>query len=216
MKKYLIILAVLFMLTGCTKLNGLDYDAVINKTLEGDVLKTNTNLKGYKIYLPENMTMIGDLNGNEILYSDGDKYYLYVDIVSFYNKKQNKYNVEKLDFEYSKDIDYDNLSGYVTLSKSKGGYLLEIMYNYAKIEVVTNDVDKAIANSLVVLKSIEYNYKTIDSMIGSNTLVYDSELFTLLGPTTTNDNFLSYIEEYGVYDEEESDDEDVIQMNSAD
>lgn len=217
MKKYLIFLIVLFLLVGCSKLNELNYDEVIDKVLKEDNVKTNANLHGYKLYIPTGMTMLGDLKGNEILYSGKDKYYLYVDIVSFYNKKQNRYNVEKLGFEYSKDIDYNNLSGYVTVSKLNDAYLLEIMYNYAKIEVVTKNVNKAIANSLIVLKSIEYNYKIIDSMIGSNTLVYDSELFTLLGPSTKSDNFLSYIEEYGVYDEEESDnDEDVIEISSAD
>lgn len=217
MKKYLIFVLVLFTLTGCIKFNDLNYDEIINETLKQDISKTNTNHQGYKLYIPENMTLLGDLKGNDILYSNGEKYYLYVDIVSFYNKKQNKYNVEKQDFVYSKDLDYDNLSGYVTLSNSKGGYLLEIMYNYAKIEVVTKDINKAIANSLIVLKSIEYNYKIIDSMIGSNTLVYDSELFTLLGPSNKSDNFLSYIEEYGVYDEEDEDnDEDIIEISSAD
>ena len=54
-------------------------------------------------------------------------------------------------------------------------------------------------------------------MIGSNALVYDSELFNLLGPEKSADNFLQYVEEYGVYDEEDSEnDEDVIEMESSD
>ena len=102
------------------------------------------------------------------------------------------------------------------MSKSKGGYLVEVMYNYAKIEVITNDIKRAISDSLIVLKNIEYNYKIIDSMIGSNTLVYDSKLFTL-GPEKNTDSFLQYVEEYGVYDEKNKEnDEDVIDMNSSD
>ena len=126
---------------------------------------------------------------------------------------------ELLDYLYNnyRDIDYNNLTGYVLVSYSKGGYLVEVMYNYAKIEVITNDVKSAIADSLIILKSIDYNYKIIDSMIGSNALVYDSELFTLLGPEKSADNFLQYVEEYGVYDEEDSEkDEDVIEMESSD
>ena len=218
MKKYIILLLGLFVLTGCTNISTLDYDEVIDKVLKEEIHRKNTYLEGYKLYLPEHMILIGDLHGNEILYSYGDRYYLYVDLVSYYNKKQNKYNVEKQEFLYSKDIDYNKLSGYVTISKVNNRYLLEIMYNYAKIEVVTDDVNRAMANSLIVLKNIEYNYKIIDSMIGSNTLVYDSELFTLLGPKTNkNDNFLEYVEEYGVYDEANAeDDEDVIEMQQAD
>ena len=217
MKKYIILFITLFILTGCANINSINYDNIIDEVLKEDTHKKNAFLEGYKLYIPENMTMIGDLNGNEILYSKGDKYYLYVDLVSYYNKKQNKYNVEQGSYEYSRDIDYNDLSGYVTLNESKGGYLLEVMYNYAKIEVVTNDVKNALANSLILLKNIDYNYKIIDSMIGNNTLVYDSELFTLMGPTSKNDNFLGYIEEYGVYDEKDREnDEDVIKINSAD
>ena len=54
-------------------------------------------------------------------------------------------------------------------------------------------------------------------MIGSNALVYDSELFTLMGPKGNSDNFLTYTEEYGVYEEDEKPvDEDVIEMESED
>lgn len=218
MKKYLIVLIAVFMLTGCTNLKNLSYDEIVNAALLEKEVKNNTYLEGYKLYLPQHMTMIGDLNGNDILYSYGDKYYLYVDLVSYYNKKQNKYNISDFNYDYSREISQNELVGYVTVSDSKGGKLVEVMYNYAKIEVVTNDVKRAISDSLIVLKNINYNYKIIDSMIGSNTLVYDSELFTLLGPKKSNENFLQYVEEYGDYEESEDtiNDEDVIEMEQAD
>lgn len=214
MKKYLILFALLFIVTGCVNMNDVSYDEVLDNSLSLDTLKANTYLEGYKMYLPQDMTMIGDLNGNVVLYSHSDKYYLYVDLVSFYNKKENNYSFEMSNYEYSQKID-DDFNGYVLVSKSLGGYLVEVMYNYAKIEVITNDVSRAIINSVVVLKSIDYNYKIIDSMIGSNTLVYDSELFSLLGPKKDSDKFLQYVEEYGAYDEkEDSFDEDIIDMKT--
>ena len=217
MKKYLLIIAVLFIITGCTSISDMNYDDIVDKVLSENTHKDNTYMEGYKLYLPSHMTIIGDLKGNNILYSYGDKYYLYVDLISYYNKKQNKYNIVTYDYKYSKNINYNDLEGYVTVSDSKGGYLVEVMYNYAKIEVITKDVKRAIANSLLVLKSINYNYKIIDSMIGSNALVYDSELFELLGPKKKADNFLEYVEEYGEYKEKESNnDEDIIEMGSSD
>lgn len=218
MKRYLLVLiAALFILTGCTNINSLDYDGVVDRVLNENKHKSNTFLEGYKLYLPQHMTMIGDLKGNDILYSYGDKYYLYVDLISYYNQKQNKYNIVSEGYKYSKEINKDNLEGYITVSESKGGYLVEVMYNYAKIEVVTNDIKTAIVNSLLVLKNINYNYKIIDSMIGSNALVYDSELFELMGPKKKGDNFLEYMEEYGEYKEQDSNnDEDIISMESAD
>lgn len=216
MKKYILLIIALLCLTGCTNIDNLNYSGIIDKTLKEDSLKTNTYLEGYKLYLPLHMTLIGDLDGNEILYSYGDKYYLYVDIISYYNKKQNNYEFDSDGYEFSKDISYNDLNGYVLVSKSKGGYLVQVMYNYAKIEVITNDVKRAISDSLIVLKNIDYNYKIIDSMIGSNALVYDSKLFTL-GPEKNTDSFLQYVEEYGVYDEKDSKtDEDVIDMESSD
>ncbi len=217
MKKFVLGIIALLVLTGCANIYDLDYDRLITTSLEEESVKSNTYLEGYKLYLPEHMTLIGDYNNNNILYSYGDKYYLYVDLVSFYNKKQNKYNINHVSYDYSKDIDYNNKTGYVVVSKSKGGYLVEVMYNYAKIEVVTRDIKRAIADSLIVLKNIKYNYKIIDSMIGSNALVYDSELFTLLGPSKNTDNFLTYEEEYGEYKEQSKpQDEDVIEMESMD
>ena len=216
MKKYLLLFVSIFILTGCTNIDNLNYSQVITKTLEEDSLRTNTYLQGYKLYLPQHMTLIGDLAGNDILYSYGDKYYLYVDLVSYYNKKQNSYSIDSSNYTYSHEITNDDKNGYVLVSKSKGGYLVEVMYNYAKVEVITNDIKRAISDSLIVLKNIEYNYNIIDSMIGSNTLVYDSKLFTL-GPEKNTDSFLQYVEEYGVYDEKNKEnDEDVIDMNSSD
>ena len=217
MKKYVVLIAFLFLLTGCVNINDQSYDDLINISLEREASKENINLKGYKFYLPEGMNLIGDFEHNNILYSDGNRYYMYVDLVSFYNKKQNKYEFDTLKYEYLKEFNNTKGNGYVVISESKGGKLVEVMYNYAKIEVVTKDPKKAITNSLLVLKSIEFNYKTIDSMIGSNALVYDSEQFTLLGPSKNTENFLTYEEEYGVYDEsKQKQDEDVIEMESAD
>ena len=216
MKKYAILIIVIFLLTGCVNIYDSSYEDIVTNTLQTKKTKNNVYLKGYKFYLPEGMTLIGDYEHNNILYSNGDRYYMYVDLVSYYNKKQNKYDFDKKRYEYLKEFDNNKKQGYVIISKSKGGKLVEVMYNYAKIEVVTNDTKRAIANSLLVLKSINFNYKTIDSMIGSNALVYDSEQFTLLGPSKNTNNFLTYEEEYGVYDEsKQSKDEDVIEMESA-
>jgi len=217
LKKYLLIVIVLLALTGCANINEMDYDNLINRVLKEESHKDNAYMEGYKLYLPNHMTIIGDLKGNDILYSYGDKYYLYVDLISYYNKKQNKYNIVTENYKYSKNINYNGLEGYVTVSDSKGGYLVEVMYNYAKIEVVTKNINRAIANSLIVLKNITYNYKIIDSLIGSNALVYDSELFELLGPTKSENNFLEYVEEYGEYNEEKAkNDEDTIDMETSD
>ena len=214
MKKFIILFMGLFIVTGCVNINDTDYDELIDIVLEGEDKKTNTYLEGYKLYLPLHMTLIGDLNSNNILYSGGDKYYLYVDLISYYNDTENTYNIDHSSYIYSYQINYNDKTGYIVVTNSKGGYLVEVMYNYAKIEVITSDVKKAIVDSLMVLKNINYNYEIIDSMIGTNALVYDAETFTLLGPNNSTDNFLTYEEEYGVYDEDDYDSDDVIEIES--
>ena len=86
MKKYIVLITLLVLLTGCMNIYDQDYDSIISDALNGSEMKENTNLKGYKFYLPEGMNLIGDFEHNNILYSDGDKYYMYADLVSYYNK----------------------------------------------------------------------------------------------------------------------------------
>lgn len=212
MKKYILLIIALFCLTGCTNIDNLNYSGIVDKTLKEDSLKTNTYLEGYKLYLPLHMTLIGDLDGNEILYSYGDKYYLYVDIISYYNKKQNNYEFDSDGYEFSKDISYNDLNGYVLVSKSKGGYLVQVMYNYAKIEVISSDIKNAISRSLVVLNSISYNDSVIETLLG-NSIDYNEEKFELLGPSVNTENFLEYEEEYGTYEDDgKAPDEDKIEI----
>jgi len=213
MKKLLFLLILLLMLTGCTNINNLSYDEIINISLSEEV-KPNTYVLGYKFYLPRSMSMSNDLNGNNILYGDGSNYYLYVDMVSYINKINNKYHVTENTTQYFKSINYNGKEGYILIRETLGGYLLEIMYNYAKIEVVTNDIKPALTNSLIILKSINYNEQVIKNLISDNGLNYDEETFNLLGPNNQKDSFLQYIEDYGTY-EEEVQDEDILDIETT-
>ena len=103
MKKYIIGIAILLLLTGCTNIYDSSYDQLIDETLKEDNVDKNTYLEGYKLYLPSHITLIRDIDSNNILYSYGDKYYLYVDLISYYNKKQNEYKIDHEKYEYSKD-----------------------------------------------------------------------------------------------------------------
>ena len=105
MKKYVLIIALLVCLTGCSNIKSYSYDDIISKTLSEKKVKTNTYLEGYKLYLPEHMTLIGDLNNNDILYSYGDKYYLYVDLISYYNKTEASYDLVS-NSKYSNEFDH--------------------------------------------------------------------------------------------------------------
>lgn len=212
MKKLFLLISIIFLLTGCYNINNLSIDEVIDVNIKEDV-KPNTFLKGYKFYTPIDMTLLNDINSNNILYSDKEKYYLYVDIVSFYNKINNTYNKEK-DVYYFKSLNYNGKTGYIQINELNDKYLLEIMYNYAKIEVVTNDINNALSKSIIILKSIDFNDKVIKTLIEEDGLDYDEESFKLLGPNVYTDNFIQYIEDYGMYEEESAKDDDVLDLNT--
>lgn len=209
MRKYLIgVIMLLLLVCGCSSINNLSYNDVVSYSLEKKA-KANTALKGYKIYLPKDMSLLNDVNGNNVLYSFGDKYYLYVDLVGYYNKVSNSYKVnDDSDAIYSEILN----NGYVLVTKHNSGYFIEVMYNYAKIEVISSDIKNAISRSLVVLNSISYNDSVIETLLG-NSIDYNEEKFELLGPSVNTDNFLEYEEEYGTYEDDgKAPDEDKIEI----
>ena len=209
MRKYLIgVIVLLLLVCGCSNINDLSYNDVVSYSLESKA-KANTALKGYKIYLPKDMSLLNDVNGNNVLYSFGDKYYLYVDLVSYYNKVSNSYKVnDDSNAIYSEILN----NGYVLVTKHNSEYFIEVMYNYAKIEVISSDIKNAISRSLVVLNSISYNDSVIETLLG-NSIDYNEEKFELLGPSVNTENFLEYEEEYGTYEDDgKAPDEDKIEI----
>ena len=208
MKKifFLLILVLLFM-TGCSyNISKIDNDKLIDMVMKEKSKSTNTALKGYKIYLPSSMTMIDDINNNNVLYSNGNKYYLYVDLISYYNKTENSYKInEDKESFYSKILDYNGKKGYILITRIEKDYFIEVMYNYSKIEVIAKDYKSAIANSMIILKSIKFNDKVIETLIGKNVLKYDEEEFNLLGPSKETIDFL---QEYRDVDNELNNEEE--------
>lgn len=197
-KLFFLLVLVILCTTGCSfkNINKMDINTLIDTILTKKSSKTNTALEGYKIYLPNGIQMINANSNNNVLYSNGEKYYLYVDLVSYYNKKDNEYkiNTEKEAF-FSKLLDYNEKQGYILVTKYKDKYFVEVMYNHGKIEVITKDYKNAIAKSLIVLKSVKYNDKIIETLIGTNVLKYDEEEFNLLGPSTETIDFLQEYED---------------------
>lgn len=220
MKKYLLLLVSILCLTGCTNIAKLDNDAIVKSIFDSDINKPNVSLQGYKLYLPKGMTLIGDLNSNDVLYSDGEKYYLYVDLVSYYNKKTNEYKINpENSANYAKELAYDGKKGYVVISDyDDSNKFLQVAFNNAKIEVITRNPKRALANSLMVLRGIKYNDKIIESLIGTDALTYDEEQVTLENKKANTDTFLEYEEKYDVFDDKDKElpDEDKIDIIDMD
>lgn len=216
MKKMILVLALVILFTGCDVKNVTDKDIenIINETLELKIQGSNNNFKGYKYYIPRGFTLQNKKGNNYMLLSNGDYYYLYVDIVSYFHKKNVETTFED-DLYFSKEISYNDIKGYVKVSKQKDNlYFIEMVYNYSKIEayVKNENLESALKNSLRILASVKYNDIILDTMIGEKTLSYEEEVYNFFESKREEGNFLDYIEEYDTYDDKDEviKDEDIL------
>lgn len=207
MKKFILVLALVILFTGCDikEITDKDINNVIDETLKNDVQGSNNNFKGYKYYIPRGYSLQNKKGNNYMLLSNGDYYYLYVDIVSYFHKKEINTTFES-DLYFSKEINYNDIKGYVKVGKPENDvYYIEMAYNYGKIEayVKKENLENALKSSIKILASIKYNDIILDTMIGEKTLSYEEEVYNFFESKREEGNFLDYIEEYDAYDKEE-------------
>lgn len=217
--KFFILVVILLGMTGCGAYNisNKDCEEIIDIVLNDKSAKTNTALEGYQIYLPRSGQILESEGSNNIIYSDQEKYYLYVDLVSYYKKTENVYFDKQPDSTFfAKELSYNGKKGYVIITKEDDEYLIKIVYHYAKLEVRTKDYQKALAKALLILNSVTYQDKIIESLVGTNVLSYDEEPFKLDGPVNKKTNFVQYEEDFGYVEEEELPDEDKIIIQNSD
>ena len=203
MKKILLLMVIVLCLTGCTNLKKADIDTIVKETTESKIKLSNQIRTGYKYYLPSNLSSIKALKMNEIITNDYVKYYLFVDLVSYYYGQNIAYVVNDKAY-YHKEFEHDKQKGYIEINVNNDKYLIEIIYNYAKIEVIVDkdNINEAIANSLIVLSSIDYNKNIIENLLGEDALNYNEEKFSIFDSKTKDSNFLEYVQEYDTYKSE--------------
>ena len=214
MKKLIILIVCFTLLCGCTKINNDNINNIINSVVSSDNDRANQYRNGYKFYLPNNLSTIKIDDKNNVFRENDIKYYMFVDIVSYYHKVENKYQVNEKSY-YSSLINYNNKSGYVEVNVKNDKYLIEIMYNYAKIEVIvnSNDIASAVTNSLIILTSVNYNDDIIDNLLEEDVLNYSEETFNIFETNSNDSNFLKVVEEYDNYNEDKVPDYDLIKEN---
>src|SRR5574344_737207 len=205
MKKIIIICFMLLLLTGCTNINKASVDDIANETINSKLNVYNTYRTGYKYYKPTNFTVLSSKKMNEILSDGKHKYYLYVDLVSYYKKTVGNYKI-KNDAFISKDLTNNKKPGYIEVNVKNNKYLIEIMYNYAKIELIVDDKDinEAITNSLIILTTIKYNDEIIKNLMGEDVLSFGEQTFNIFDTNSNESNFLEYVQEYGNYEGEDN------------
>jgi len=205
MKKYLVLLLLLFVVTGCDKsyINKEDYNSIFDTFLSNSTSLVNKYSTGYKYYLPSGIRVIKSGDYNEELYYNGYRYYMYLDIVSYYYKNDIEYTIDNSLF-YSKELDYNGIKGYVKIVKDDDLYKIEMYYNYAKIEtyVDKDNLGQTLINMCYILNSIKYNDSIIELYVGSEETKLNEEVYDFYTPRKEG-NFINYINQFDDYEDYE-------------
>lgn len=201
MKKKTILLLTLILCVGCTRIDNIeDYGIIIDKIINNNYNNQNTTSLGYTYYLPLGVSKVYDKDYNQKLKTEDTFMYLYVDAVSYYY--QNNLNLLKESSNnnyYYKEIEKDNKKGYVVITKEENNiYFIKIVYNYAKIEsyVPKTKIESTLANSMIILNSINYNDNLIKKLLEEeHDLGVDKE-YKIDKPTDATSKFSEYLSEY--------------------
>ena len=197
MKKIILIIIILVLTAGCTNINKLSYDDIVNNITTIST-KDNIYRTGYSYYLPRGMRVADSTLYNEVIEDANSKYYLYVDVVSFYKKITKEYEINN-NAIYSSKINYNDKFGYVEVNLLKNDkYLVEIMYNYAKIEVIVDKskCKEAMLSIINILKSVEYNDSIIANLMGDDILNFNEEEFNIFNTKGSESNYLTVDNDY--------------------
>ena len=224
MKKVIVLLlATLFLTTGCSGVITVRYDdidTIVNEVLLKKSKLSNVAFEGYKYYVPRGLTFLNKDQFNALLQDQyHNRYYLYVDVVSYYHKVENTYKEDSSAY-YSKALKNKDQFGYLKINEVKGKYFIEAMYHYAKVEVyVSKDqLQDAVCNVSYLLSSIKYNRSILETLIGDNVLNYKEEEFDIFKSKRKSGDFLDYVEEYGKYYDKDNElpDQDRVEIEEED
>lgn len=181
MKKILVVLLIL-LLTGCSavRINTKSIDNIISIVLSKDNKLFNRIGKGYKYYIPRGVNFIDSSDLNDKLYSNGNYYYLYIDVISYYNNIEIEYEINKEAY-FSKFLDIRDRKGYLEINQVGDQYFIEFMYNYAKIEALVdeNDIDDVVLNSSYILSTIKFNNNVIKLMLDTDFFTNKEEVYNV-------------------------------------
>ncbi len=204
MKRIVLLLSVL-LLTGCLNINRSSYESIIDNTIKSNKNIYNQYRNGYKFYLPKGMVVTDSTEYNEVIRSNKNNYYLYIDVISYLEKRDSIYRKETDNSIYSQSFANNKKTGYIEIVKKNQKYLVEILYNYAKIEVIVKEEElkNAVSKAMVVLSSIHYNDSVLSNVSRENVLSYNEENIDIFNTEGKEDShFLTY--DPSIYDEDDT------------
>ncbi len=219
MKRLVVLLCVIMLLmTGCTvtTLSNVDIGSNIKTLLTEKTQFYNVYFEGYKYYVPKGLKILKKDDYNATFIDRyGNKYFLYVDAISYFHKVKNTYK-ENDKSHYSRKLSYNKKDGYIQIDKQEdGNFLVNFMFNYVKMEayVPEDELLSVVNNMCYILRSVKFNKVILESLIGENALNYQEENFSLFDTNTSKESFLDEV--VSKYDKnyKESIDEEKIDLD---
>lgn len=199
MKKTFILLLILVLCVGCTRIDNIENkDLIIDAVFNSTDKSANTTSLGYKYYLPIGVSKVYDKDYNQKFKIDDNYIYLYADVVSYYYKNPLNFNEDSSGAYYYKIINNNGKTGYIKIQKEEGDiYYIKIIYNYAKIETYTkeSEINKVLTTSMIILDSIDYNEVLIKNIIEDEYSMGADKEYKINKPKDAESKFSEYLSE---------------------
>lgn len=202
--KCIIMFFCMLLVCGCQDIKNKDIVSMTNK-LASNIDKSNTYRTGYKYYLPTGMSIKEYSLYNDVIDAEEGIFYLYVDLISYSNKTENSYEKDEKAY-YSSLINLNGKVGYLEINLQENNqYLIEIMFNYAKIEVMVDydNINVALSHAVSILRSVEYNDSVVANLLGDDILNFQEEEYNIFNTTSSDSNYLKYVEEDELKEQEQ-------------
>ena len=202
--KCIIMFFCMLLVCGCQDIKNKDIMSMTNK-LASSIDKSNTYRTGFKYYLPTGMSIKEYSLYNDVIDTEEGTFYLYVDLISYSNKTESSYEKDEKAY-YSSVINLNDKVGYLEINLQENNqYLIEIMFNYAKIEVMVDydNINVALSHAVSILRSVEYNDSVVANLLGDDILNFQEEEYNIFNTTSSDSNYLKYVEEDELKEQEQ-------------
>lgn len=202
--KCIIMIFCMLLVCGCQDIKNKDIVSLTNK-LASSIDKSNTYRTGYKYYLPTGMSIKEYSLYNDVIDAEEGTFYLYVDLISYSNKTESGYEKDENAY-YSSVLNVNDKVGYLEINLQENNqYLIEIMFNYAKIEVMVDydNINVALSHAVSILRSVEYNDSVVANLLGDDILNFQEEEYNIFNTTSSDSNYLKYVEEDELKEQEQ-------------
>ena len=210
MKKVILMISVVVFLTGCVSIRDASIDDLVDTTINSKYALYNHVNRGFKYYLPRELVISKSDEYNEIIKSKYYDYYLYVDLVRYFNNDSEEYEVNDKIY-YSAILSKDDKKGILNITELKDKeYLIEASFNYANIEVKVKekDINEAVINTLSILTSIDFNYDVVKNLLQDDKLSSKEEQVDVFKGDLSEDAYLDLEDE--IYSDDDNKDPDMI------